>query len=57
MPRARARPSRTAIVRLPARRSVSMSRVLLTISSAAASIPTGTESTSASHSMCEVCAK
>ncbi len=36
------RPSRTASVRLPARRSVSMSRMLFTIRIAAASSPTGT---------------
>ena len=40
--RARPRPSRTARVRLPARRSVSMSRTLLTTRIAAASRPTGT---------------
>ena len=41
---ARRRPSRTASVRLPARRSVSMSRMLLTIRIAADSNPTGTAS-------------
>src|SRR3954466_11866773 len=48
--RARRRPSRTARVRLPARRSVSMSRTLLTTRIAAASSPTGIASANASHS-------
>ena len=56
-PRARARPSRTADVFLPARRSVSRSRTLLTTRIAEASSPTGTASTNASHARCSVCAK
>ena len=53
----RSRPSRTASVRLPARRSVSRSRTLLTTRIAEASSPTGTASTSASHSIRSTCAK
>ncbi len=53
-PRARSRPSRTASVRFPARRSVSRSRTLLTTRIALASSPTGTASTSASHARCSV---
>ena len=46
---ARSRPRRTASVRLPARRSVSTSRMLFTIRIAAASRPTGTDSARASQ--------
>src|SRR3954452_18274243 len=56
-PRARARPSRTANVRFPARRSVSRSRTLLTTRIAAATSPTGTASTNASHVSFSTCAK
>ena len=55
--RARGRPSRTASVRLPARRSVSRSRTLLTTRIADASRPTGTASTNASHVSRSTCAK
>ena len=53
--RVRSRPSFTASVRLPARRSVSTSRPLLTTRIAAASSPTGTESANASQVSSSVC--
>ena len=48
--RVRSRPSRTASVRLPARRSVSMSRMLLTTRIAVESSPTEIESQNGSQS-------
>src|SRR5207248_1961053 len=53
--RARSRPRRTARVRFPARRSVSMSRTLFTTRIAAASSPTGTLNAKASHSNRSTC--
>ena len=55
--RARSRPSLTASVRLPARRSVSTSRTLLTTRIAEASSPTGTASANASQRSSSVCTK
>jgi hypothetical protein len=55
--RARSRPSLTASVRLPARRSVSMSRTLFTTRIAADSRPTGTDRAKASQTSSSVCTK
>ena len=54
--RARSRPSRTASVRFPARRSVSMSRMLFTTRIAVTSRPTGTASAKDSQGQDSSCA-
>ena len=55
--RVRSRPSRTASVRLSARRSVSRSRTLFTTRIALASSPTGTAHANACHGSACTCTK